>query len=95
MSLKGNLACMPTAETDTTRLQLHQLIEKLPDMELRPALRLIQFLLLDPVTRSVLMAPPDDECITEEDVAALAESRKEISEGKLTAHEEVLKEFGL
>jgi hypothetical protein len=89
------MACMQPPEPETTRRQLHELIEKLPDAELRPALRLMQYLLLDPVTRSVLMAPPDDEPITKEDEVALAEARNEIVEGKLTSHEEVLKEFGL
>jgi hypothetical protein len=86
---------MRPGEPDTTRQQLHELIEKLPDTELRPALRLMQYLLLDPVTRSVLMAPPDDEPLTEEDETALVEARKDIAQGKLTPHEEVLKEFGL
>jgi hypothetical protein len=42
-----------------------------------------------------LTASPDDEPVTEADVAATERARNEVRLGKVVAHDEILREFGL
>jgi hypothetical protein len=39
----------------------HELIERLPDSQIATAVRFLEFMLLDPVARTVATATPDDE----------------------------------
>ena len=63
------------------KLQLHELIDRLPESELPAATRYLEFLL-------VREAPVDPDML-----ARIRQAREHRSSG--TAHEEVLKEFGL
>jgi hypothetical protein len=45
----------------------HELIERLPDAQIATAVRFLEFMLLDPVSRALATAPPDDEPVTEQD----------------------------
>jgi len=59
------------------REHLHEFIDTLPDSELEPAARFLEFLrfrLGDPVLRALERAPLDDEPITAEDAQALEEA---------------------
>ena len=66
----------------TTRQHLHHLIDELPDEAVRAVELFMEFVLArerfdvtDPVLRTFLDAPEDDEAATAEDVAAIAEAR--------------------
>jgi len=54
----------------------HELIERLPDSQIGTAVRFLEFMLLDPVARTLATAPPDDEPVTEQDRRAVAASRE-------------------
>lgn len=43
----------------------------------------------DPVLKALRDAPPDDEPLTEEDVAALEEAYEDLAQGRVFSHEEV------
>lgn len=76
---------------------VHQLIERLEAGQLPTAARFLEFLLLDPVRRSVAIAPLDDEPVTAEEAAAIRRSEAwfEQNGGKGIPMEEVLADFGL
>ena len=70
----------------------HELIERLPESQIATAVRLLEFMLLDPVRRALATAPPDDEPVTEQGLerfhngqARLAQRGKGISAGKCRA----------
>jgi hypothetical protein len=74
---------------------LHDLIDRIPDEELLAAKRFLEYLVVSPAYRAALSAPPDDEPVTDEDVAAIARAREEVLSGKVISHDEILREFGL
>jgi hypothetical protein len=68
----------------TVKEELHQLVDALPDSELLPARRFLEYLSQvggDPVLRALLEAPDDDEPLTDEDHAALDEAWQEYRRG--------------
>ena len=75
----------------------HELIERLPASQLDAAVRFLEFMLLDPVSRSIATAPVDDEPLTAEEEQALARADAWLKQrgGHGIPHEEVLAEFGL
>ncbi|MGA3258419.1 MAG: hypothetical protein ABSE35_06035 [Bryobacteraceae bacterium] len=75
----------------------HELIERLPASQLDAAVRFLEFMLLDPVSRSIATAPVDDEPLTAEEEQALARADAWLNErgGRGIPHEEILAEFGL
>jgi hypothetical protein len=75
----------------------HELIERLPASQLDAAVRFLEFILLDPVSRSIATAPVDDEPLTTEEEQALARADEWLKQrgGRGIPHEEVLAEFGL
>ncbi|MGP8244863.1 MAG: hypothetical protein ACLQVN_10145 [Bryobacteraceae bacterium] len=80
----------------TEKLHAHELIERLPGSQLATAIRLLEFMLLDPVARAVAMAPPDDEPVTEQDRSRFHAGRAWFAQhGKGTPMQEILAEFGL
>ena len=67
----------------------------LPDAELAEAARLLSGLSTsDPVLRSLLLAPVDDEPLTDEDIAAIEEARAGMARGEWVANEDVRRELG-
>jgi predicted transcriptional regulator len=75
----------------TDRERLHDLVEDLPESEVHAALRFIEYLRRsenDPVLAALRDARPDDEPLTEEDVAALEEAYEDLAQGRVVAHEE-------
>ena len=75
----------------TDRERLHDLVEDLPESEVHAALRFVEYLRHsedDPVLAALRNAPPDDEPLTEEDVAALEEAYEDLAQGRVVSHEE-------
>jgi hypothetical protein len=48
----------------------------------------------DPVLRAFMEAPEDDEPVTPEEEAAIAEARDAVAKGEVTSHEELARELG-
>ena len=75
----------------------HELIERLPVSQIDTVVRFLEFMLLDPVSRSIATAPVNDEPLTAEEEQALARADAWLEQrgGCGIPHEEVLAEFGL
>lgn len=73
----------------------HELIERLEDSQVVTAVRFLEFMILDPVARSLATAPIDDEPLTEEEERALNDSKEWFQHNRGIPHEEILAEFGL
>ena len=85
---------MTTAEA---RTKLHDLVESLPIEDVPTALRVLEALnsTSDSLPLALRDIPYDDEPETEEERAAVAEARREIEEGSIIPHEEVMRKYGL
>jgi hypothetical protein len=81
----------------TDKQHAHDLIERLEQAQIPTAVRFLEFMLLDPVSRSMATAPVDDEPLTAEEEQALSRADDWLKErgGRGIPHEEVLAEFGL
>lgn len=77
-----------------TRDQFHTLVERLPDDELAAVMAAVEKT-IDPVTRALLLALPDDEPLTDEDVAAIERSRAAYERGDFVTQEELKRRRGL
>ena len=73
----------------------HELIERLPADRIPTVVRFMEFMLLDPVSRSLATAPVDDEPLPEEEARAIETSKEWFRHNQGISHEEVLAEFGL
>jgi predicted transcriptional regulator len=74
-----------------SRHALHSLVDELPDDEIVPAQRFLEYLQhrsKDPLRVLLDGAPLDDEEVTEEDRAAIRESLSEKRSGEVVSHEE-------
>ena len=78
-----------------SRDSLHDLIDRIPEEELPAAKRFLEYLAVSPAYRAALSALPDDEPVTEADAAAIERARDEVRAGKLTSHDQILREFGM
>lgn len=72
-----------------------QLLDRLDASQLPTAVRFLEFMLLDPVSRVIATAPFDDEPMTETERQALAEADEWLKHNEPIPHEEVLAELGL
>jgi len=70
------------------RDDLHTLLDAIPEDRL-PAVREALERLADPVLLAFLMAPEDDEPLTDEDIAAIEEGKADIARGDTVPLEEV------
>lgn len=78
----------------TVKEELYRLIETLPDSELPIARRVLEHLHnrgTDPLLRTLLEAPDDDEAETAEESAAVMEAYADIASGRVVSHEEARK----
>jgi hypothetical protein len=73
----------------------HELIDKLDPAQVSAVVPLLQFMLLDPVSRSLAAAPMEQEAVSPEEAAALDRARASLDSGQGVSHEDVLREFGL
>ena len=83
-----------TIELMTNREKLHRLVDELSEAEVAPTLRLVETQRHDPMLQALANAPEDDEPWTEEDEAAVAESREDLAAGRTLSHEEMLDRHG-
>src|SRR5947209_1719875 len=81
--------------TVVNKQHAHELIDRLKPSQLVTALRFLEFMMLDPVSRSLATAPIDNEPLTEEEQQSLNSSEKWFEHNQGIAHEEILAEFGL
>jgi hypothetical protein len=63
-------------EPPSNKQHAHTLIERLEDSEVVAAVRFLEFFTLDPVSRSLAIAPVDDEPLTGEEERALSSSKE-------------------
>ena len=74
------------------RQQAHLLIDVLPEKKLFAVHNLLE-VLVEPLSRSLAMAPVEEEELTPETVAALNRSGDQLDRGESVSHEEILREF--
>jgi predicted transcriptional regulator len=72
------------------RERLHALVDTLAEDELQAALRFLEHLGTEDVAPlwSLSDAPADDEPLTSDDEAALAEAERDVAEGRIVPHDE-------
>jgi hypothetical protein len=66
----------------TAREKAHKLLDELPESEVEPMLEIMASRREDPLLRAIANAPEDDEPWTEQDEAAMAESRADLAAGR-------------
>jgi hypothetical protein len=79
-----------------TKDDLHRLIDQLPDNELLPAMRYLEYLrnMGDPVLKALIDAPEDDEPETDEERIAVTEAYDDLAEGKVVTLDDVRRGLG-
>jgi len=75
------------------RQQAHLLIDVLPEEKLFAVRNLLE-VLVEPLSRSLAMAPVEEEELTPETVAALNRASDSLDRGEGVSHEEIIREFG-
>jgi hypothetical protein len=81
-------------DLDQKRQQAHALLNMLPAEELNAVGNLLE-VIVQPLARSLAMAPVEEEEITLQTAAALDRARASLDRGERISHEEVLREFEL
>ena len=76
------------------RQQAHALLDLLSAEKLN-AVRSLLEVLVEPLARSLALAPTEEEEISSETAAALDRARASLARGEGIPHEEILREFGL
>jgi hypothetical protein len=76
------------------RRQAHALLDMLPAEKLN-AIRSLLEVMVEPLTRSLALAPVEEDEISSETAAALDRARASLANGEGIPHEEILREFGL
>lgn len=79
---------------DQGRQQAHALLDMLPAEKLN-AVRSLLEVMVEPLSRSLALAPVEEEDVTPETVTALNRARASLARGEGVSHEEILREFGL
>jgi hypothetical protein len=82
----------PAVNSDIGRAQ--QLLSHLTPDQVSAVVHLME-VMLDPSSRTLASAPPEDEEISGEEERAVAEAREWLRHNKPIPHEEVLADFGL
>ena len=87
---------MRTMETNLNeeRQKAHALLDLLPAGKLSAVRGLLEAI-VEPLARSLALAPIEDEEISPETAAALGRARASLGRGEGVSHEEILREFGL
>jgi len=73
----------------------HELIDQLDPAQVSAVVPLLQFMLLDPLSRSLAAAPVEQEPVSPKEVSALDRARTSLDRGQGISHEDILREFGL
>ena len=74
------------------RQQAHLLIDVLPEQKLSAVRNLLE-VLVEPLSRSLAMAPVEEEELKPETMAALNRASAQLDLGESVSHEELLREF--
>ncbi len=77
------------------RQELVNLASRIPESEIPAATRMLQSLLVDPMWLATQSAPVEEEELSAQGLAALAEGRAALERGDTVSHEEIRREFGL
>jgi hypothetical protein len=78
-----------------TREALPELIDRIPENDIVSAQRVLEHLTRSASFRAAMSAPIDDEPVTADDVEAIALSQRDVQEGRVVSHDDVLREFGI
>jgi predicted transcriptional regulator len=73
------------------RDELHELIDRLPESELTSARSYLRYLAAvgsDPALQALMNASMDDEPLTDEDLEAIEEGRRDLAEGRVVSQKE-------
>jgi hypothetical protein len=79
---------------DRERQQAHALLDMLPPEKLNAVRNLLE-VMVEPLARSMALAPVEEEEITPDTAAALDRARASLGRGEGIPHEEILREFWL
>jgi hypothetical protein len=79
---------------DQERRQAHALLDALPAEKLN-AVRSLLEVMVEPLSRSLALAPVEEEDLTPDTAAALDGARASLARGEGIPHDEILREFGL
>src|SRR5688572_10931967 len=83
------------ASTSEKKQHAHALVERLDASQVPTAVRFLEFMLLDPVSRALATAPYDDEPLSDAGRRAIDEASEWLKHNKGIPHAEVLADFGL
>ncbi len=77
--------------------RLYHLVDQVPEDEVHTAERFLEYLSAthDPVLRSLMAAPAEDEPITPEEEEAVREALEDVAAGRMHSLDDVKKELGL
>ena len=76
------------------RQQAHELLDQLGPAQFDAVVKLLE-VMEEPLSRSLALAPVEEEEITPETAAAVDCARASLARGEGIPHEEILREFGL
>jgi len=76
------------------RQQAHALLDLLPAAKMH-AVRSLLEVMVEPLARSLALAPVEEEEITPETAEALDRARASLARGEGIPHEDIMREFGL
>ena len=83
----------------TTKEQIHQLVEDLPDSDLETVKRVLEGLSAlssaNLVKAALAHAPIDDETVTEEEAQAIEEGERDVEAGRVVTAEQIKVRFRL
>ncbi len=82
------------ANLNQQRQQAHALLDLLAPEKVA-AVRSLLEVMVEPLARSLALAPVEEEEVRPETAAALARARASLARGEGIPHEEILREFGL
>jgi hypothetical protein len=87
---------MELSATDLTQQlqEAHALLDVLPPEKLT-AVRSLLEVMVEPLSRSLALAPVEEEDLTPETAEALDRARASLHRGEGIPHEEILREFGV
>jgi hypothetical protein len=81
-------------QPDLMRRQAHALLDVLSAEKLTVVRSLLE-VMAEPLSRSLALAPVEEEEITADTAAALDNARASLDRGEGISHDEILREFGL
>ena len=72
------------------RARLHAIVDALPEGELADVEQLLEsFTSADPALRAALLAPVDDEPLSDDEIASIERSKREIARGEYVADDDL------